>query len=220
MARNRILVYSSQDCSCLRYVFGISSFSKAIEIEQDMKKMEKTALNLYKNGSFRISAQRIEKDYKYNSGQINKIVGARIVKEKKAKVSLEYPDTNIGIELFNSKAYLFNKKIHGLDGLPVGVEGNVALLLEDKNSILSAILMLKRGCSVTLIEKKKVDTKLLKKFCYGFSLESSKKIPKNAKAMAVNDTIDNIKNRKSNLAIFRPLIGYDAEKLEKWLESI
>ena len=215
IARNRILVYSNKDCCCLKNVFGISSFSKALEMEQDLEAFKKTALALYKPGSFRITAQRLEKDFKHNSNEINQIVGAYVVKNKKAKVDLENPETNIGIELFNKKAYLFNAKMRGLNGLPVGIEGKVAVLLEDKNSMLSAFLMLKRGCSIVLIEKSKVDCKELKKFCCGFDLEVKKSIPKGTKAIAVNDTLENIKPRKFKCTVFRPLVGYSKAELEK-----
>lgn len=214
---NRVLVYSNVDCSCIKYVFGITSISKAYEINQEINAMNETALKLYKKGSFRISAQRLEKKFKHTSNQINKIVGAFIVKNKKAKVSLENPGTNIGIELFNNNAYIFNEKINCLGGLPVGVEGKVALILEDKNSLIAGILMLKRGCSIVLVEKKKIDCSLLKKFCYGFDLKSATAIPKDAKAIVVNDTLDGIKKRNFAKTVFRPLIGYKKEELEKWL---
>jgi len=215
--RNRVLVYSEEDCSCLKNVFGISSFSRSIEIGQDIEGMKKIASGLYKKGSFRISAQRVEKDFKYNSSEINKIVGAHVVKKKKARVELENPDVNIGIELFNKRAYLFNERINGLGGLPVGIEGNVGLLLEDKDSLIAGILMLKRGCSLSLIKKKDVDYGLLKKFCYGFELKEYKKMPDNIKAIVVNDNIDYIKKRGFKLTVFRPLIGYTRDELEKWL---
>ena len=217
LVRNRILVYSNDDCSCLRNVFGIVSFSKAFEINQDLDEMNKHAFKFYKKGTFRISAQRLEKNFKYNSEQINKIVGAYIVKKKHASVKLKDPDLNIGIELFNKKAYVFGKKINALGGLPVGVEGNIGLLLEDENSILAGILMLKRGCSISLIQKKNVNCDLLKKFCYGFELKTYKNVPKGMKALAVNDALDNIKERNFKITVFRPLIGYKLEDVKKWL---
>jgi len=220
LAHNRILVCSKEDCSCIKYVFGISSFSKATETEQDIEAMKKTSFKLYKKGSFRISSQRLEKSFKYNSEEINRIVGAYVVKNTRAPVNLEKPDTNIGIELFGNKAYLFNSKTKGLGGLPVGIEGNVALLLEDYNSLLAGILMLKRGCSLIVIKKHNIGLKLLRKFCYGFNLKIAKSIPKNAKAVIVNDTLDSIKKRNFKIAIFRPLIGYNTEYLKKWLTSI
>ena len=198
LAHNRILVCSKEDCSCIKYVFGISSFSKATETEQDIEAMKKTSFKLYKKGSFRISSQRLEKSFKYNSEEINRIVGAYVVKNTRAPVNLEKPDTNIGIELFGNKAYLFNSKTKGLGGLPVGIEGS----------------------SLIVIKKHNIGLKLLRKFCYGFNLKIAKSIPKNAKAVIVNDTLDSIKKRNFKIAIFRPLIGYNTEYLKKWLTSI
>lgn len=214
---NRILIYSSKDCSCLRHVFGISSISKSVETLQDIEIIKRTALRFYNKGTFRITAQRLDKEFKYDSNEINIIVGSHLVKEKNAKVSLEHPDNNIGIELFNKKAYLFNKKLAGLGGLPAGIEGTVAVLLEDNYSIIAAILMIKRGCSIIAVQKNKVSLAPLKKFCYGFELRIVKSLPKCINSIAVNDTIDNIKKRKFNLTVFRPLVGYDEKELEKWL---
>ena len=216
---NRILIYSGKDCSCLRYVSGISSISKSIETLQDIEIIKRTASRFYKKGTFRITAQRLDKEFKHNSNEINIIVGSHLVRERNAKVSLEHPDTNIGIELFNKKAYLFNQRIAGLlGGLPAGIEGKVAVLLEDSYSIIAGILMIKRGCSIIAMQKNKVSLAPLKKFCYGFELRTVKSLPKGITSIAVNDTISNIKKRKFNLTIFRPLIGYDEKELKKWLK--
>ncbi len=65
-----------------------------------------------------------------------------------------------------------------------------------------------------LIKNGKVSHDALKKFCYGFDLEIKKTLPKGITAMAVNDTLESIKNRKFKCAVFRPLIGYNKEEIE------
>lgn len=211
--RNRIIVYSKDNCSCLKNVFGISSISPTIEINQTIEDIKKTALSLYKKGTFRITSKRLDKKFKLTSEQLNKEIGAFIVKEKKAKVSLKNPNVEIGIELFNNKAYLFNQKISGLNGLPISTGGKVAVLLENKDSLLTAFLMMKRGCSITLIKKKDIDYKILKKFSYGITIKTFTNIPKDVKAIVTSETLDNIKKSSYKLPIIRPLISYDKNKV-------
>jgi len=200
--RNRILIYSEQDCSCLKNIFGISSISKAVEIKADLDDIKKESLNLvFKEKSFRVSCQRLDKILK-TSREINKEVGAYIVEKKRLKVDLKNYELNIGIELIKDKAYLFKEKIRGLDGLPVGIEGEVCVLLENKDSLKSAYLMMKRGCSIKLTGKK-INFDSLKKY-------SEINFVENCEFDVVNDTLDSIREG----SYFRPLIGYKEKEIK------
>lgn len=217
--RSRIIIYSRSDCSCLKYVFGISSFSPAIETKADMKIIEETALSLYTKGSFRISARRSDKRFKVSSQQINEEVGKFLVQRTGAEVKLKEPEVDIGIEILDEKAYIYNKKIRCLGGMPISTAGKVAVMLDSKNSLAAAYLMLKRGCSIIFVKKKDIDYSILEKFSYGSKIITSKEIPTNVKALIVTD-IAKINSYKTNLTILRPLIGLRQSAIDKILEAL
>jgi len=128
---------------------------------------------------------------------------------------LTKPNVEIGIEIINDNAYLFNKKNRCLGGLPVGIEGKVTLILENKDSILAGILMLKRGCSLEVIKEKNIDYEKLKEFSYGNKILEVEKPSEYSKAVIVADTIKNLRDRGYEITVFRPLIGYDKKRTER-----
>lgn len=201
----RILIYTSNPCNQLSKVFGISSFSEAIEMDYSFDAVCKKALELYTKGTFRITANCLTK-CDYTSQKMNEEVGGYIVEKTKAKVSLKNPDINIGIEVLNKKAYLFTEKNRGPGGLPIGTQGLVAVLLEDKDSVKAAMLMMKRGCVVVLIKSEKyIDYKSL--FDYDSKVKLKDSIPENASAIVVSDKLPNFKERNFDKPVLRPLVG-------------
>ncbi|PIU21153.1 MAG: hypothetical protein COT15_03890, partial [Candidatus Diapherotrites archaeon CG08_land_8_20_14_0_20_34_12] len=74
------------------------------------------------------------------------------------KVNLKNPDKEIFIEIRNDDFYLYSSESNGYNGLPVGVEGHVGILCNNKEEdLLAALCMLKRGCSIYCIIKEPVD---------------------------------------------------------------
>lgn len=218
--RGRIVIYTRENCDVLKYVFGISSFSKAIELEADIEKIKEAALQLYTEGSFKISAQRSDKRFPLSSQQINEQVGSFIVGKTGAEVDLKNPDIDIGVEIFNGKAYVFTKRIRCLGGLPIGTAGKVAVLLEAERSIVAAYLMIKRGCSVVFVRKKDVNVKVLEKYSYGSKIKTVNKAPFDVKALVVNDMIGKVRNYETKFVVLRPLAGFTKEGIEKFLKKI
>lgn len=203
----RIFIQTEDECTQLKNVFGISSFSKAIECKPDLEEIKAAALGLYKQGTFRVSANTLAK-YKLNSLELNQEIGAYIVEKTKAKVSLKNPDTNIGIEIISTKAYLFTEKHRGPGGLPIGTQGLVAVLLEDEKSINAAILMIKRGCTVTFVSTGiNLNLEKFKEYAYGQNVKVVNEIPAHAEAIVVSDTIRNLRQRNFKIPVLRPLIG-------------
>ncbi len=202
----RIVVWTEDDCLCLRNVFGIANFSKAVKVDVDLDKIKEEALRQYTGGTFRITANRIDKVL-MNSDDINKEVGAYVVEKTGAKVSLKNPDVDIGVELFNNKAYIFNKTFKGPGGLPIGVTGTVAVLVEDKNAVKAAVMMMKRGCRIILVTKVPIDTKELEKYAYGFRIKEANDIPEEAEAVVTSETLETLQKRDYSIPVLRPLIG-------------
>ncbi len=218
--RGRIIIYTKEDCSLIKTIFGISNFSRAIEVAPQLDKLKKLALELYTKGSFRISTQRSDKTFPLTSQQINEYIGQYIVEKTGAEVNLKKPYLDIGIEIANRKAYIFKKKNDGPGGLPVGTAGKVAVLMEDEKCIISAYLMLKRGCSVVFVKKKKVDISILEKYSYGANLKINKNILKDVKALIVNDTINKINKYNTNLLILRPLAILTERDIKRYIKRI
>ncbi|MFH1211086.1 MAG: THUMP domain-containing protein [archaeon] len=202
--RGRIIVMSENNCEVLKNVFGITSISPATKTE--LGRMEETAFKYYTKGTFRITAQRITKENIENSQDINIRIGSHIVGKTGAKVRLKNPDVNIGIEIINGHAYTFNKRIKAAGGLPTGSEGKVAVILEDEKSVKAAYLMMRRGCNITLIEKKKINYQELKKYAYGAGIKVAKEIPKDVKAIVTSETFNTLKNKKYKQIVIRPFL--------------
>ncbi len=218
--RGRVVVYTREDCNVLKYVFGISSFSKAVETKQDLERIKEIALQLYTQGSFKISAQRMDKQFSLSSQQINEEVGEYLVEKTGAKVDLETPNVDIGVEVFEGKAYVFTERIEGLGGLPIGSAGKVAVLLEDERSIVAAYLMLKRGCSIAFVKKKEINVSILEKYSYGSKIKVVDEAPSDAKALVVNDMIGKVRNYETRLVVLRPLASFTKEGIKKFLNDL
>lgn len=202
LVRGRIIIFSEENCNCIRDVFGIISFSSAIQVE--LSEINKEASELYKKGTFRVTTHRLDKTTNKNSYDYNKEIGKYIVDNKNGRVDLDNYGTEICLELIDGKGYLFTRRINGLGGLPVGVSGRVCLVLENKESIKAGILMIKRGCEL-LLYGKKINLKELKKYSFGFELKFVDKLDKNI-PIVVNDKLKNIRDYNFNGLILRPLI--------------
>ncbi|PIX44686.1 hypothetical protein COZ55_00170, partial [archaeon CG_4_8_14_3_um_filter_38_5] len=120
------------------------------------------SLLFYSAGSFRISCQRVDKNFRMTSSEVCREVGAFIAGKTGAKVDLENYDLNISVELFNNKAYLFSEKLRGFGGLPAGSEGKVLCIVNDEAGLLSALMMMNRGCYPLITGSKGWFDKLVK----------------------------------------------------------
>ena len=229
----RVLIATDDSCDCLQCVFGIASFSNAVSAGFNMEQVKKEALKLAKNltpeKSFRITCQRLDKKFPLTSQQFDIELGAFIQEKTKAKVKMKGFDLNLQAEIIDNFVYLFNEKIKGMGGLPVGVEGKVLVLLEDENSLLSGLFMMKRGCSIIPVALKEMDISLLQKYSFGRKVELrimkdvseidelAKKT--NAKAIAVSDLLDTIKEYPFETRVFRPLAAYEQKEIKEELNG-
>ena len=148
----RIFVETEERCECLRCIFGISSFSPAIDAGQTMdsakKASEKLIQKLKKKMTFRVSCQRLDKSFPFDSQEFERELGAFVVDKKGNRARMKGFDFELAAELIQGRIYLFTERIAGQGGLPVGVEGKVIAIIEKENDLLAALLMLKRGCAV------------------------------------------------------------------------
>lgn len=139
----------------LKKVFGIANFSFAIKESQDIEKIKKACLNKFENidfDKFRITTKRAEKAFPLTSEEVNKDVGAFIVKKMRKKVSLKEFDANCFIDIADKYAFIYTKKIKGPGGMPVGTSGKAMILMSGGlDSPVAAYYALKRGLSTRFI---------------------------------------------------------------------
>jgi thiamine biosynthesis protein ThiI len=148
----------SKSIMVLSRIFGIVSFSPAVQTTSDMEDMSMLALQLAKNilteeKSFAIRATRVG-THTFSSQQVAVHIGNDIVKATHAGVDLTNPDIELFIEIRDKKSFLFTEKINGVGGLPLGTQGRILVLVENTASLLAAWYLMRRGCNVIIANMK------------------------------------------------------------------
>ncbi|MCK5474435.1 MAG: hypothetical protein KAI53_03450 [Candidatus Aenigmarchaeota archaeon] len=245
LARTRIFVNVAdyeKAAKVFNRVFGLSSFSFAVEVLTDKQEMvtevTKIASNFKKKDTFAIRVKR-EGKHKFTSQQLAAELGSAVVEKYGNKVDLSNPKKTIYVEVLGDKSYIFDEKINCAGGLPVGVEGSaVAYLEDDFYSVAAAYMIMKRGCKIIPVLKKGIsDVKIKKillkydpKFEIKYVVEENEKYNKigaiarktYSKAVVLGETFDKIKfdDQKVELPVFRPLIGFDGEVIDELFNKL
>ena len=143
----------------VRKVFGVSSLSVAEELDSTDPEEICAALAEYSKTrmvdgkTFAVRARR-EGGQKYTSMDIARQVGDAIWDanlDKHPKVNLSEPDITFWVEVRPKKTYYFQEYIYAHAGLPLGTQGRVVAYVDDDRGLLSAWLMMKRGCRVYVV---------------------------------------------------------------------
>jgi thiamine biosynthesis protein ThiI len=166
--RGRIYISTteiSKSCPVLSRIFGIVSFSPAVQTTSDIKTMSIASLQLIKNilakeKSFAIRSTRVG-THTFSSQQVAIQIGNDIVKATHAQVNLTYPDVALFIEIRDKKTFLFIEKIKGVGGLPLGTQGKILVLVENPFSLLAAWYVMRRGCNVLIVKTEKINDEFL-----------------------------------------------------------
>lgn len=145
----------SKSISVLPQIFGIVSFSPAIETTSAMQDISTRAQTLMKSvltkqKSFAIRVTRVG-THPYSSQDVAVHIGNDIVTATHARVNLRNPDVELFIEIREKKSFLFTEKIKGAGGLPMGTQGRILALVENPSSLLAAWYLMHRGCNVVLV---------------------------------------------------------------------
>lgn len=140
----------------LKCVIGIRNFILTKRVPLEIENIKEEALlacqSLDIQGSFRISARRQNKNFKYNTSQINIIVGEFVQKNTGLSVNLGDPDINIIIEIVNNDVFIGVHKINAYGGLPVGTsETALSLISSGIDSPVASFNMIKRGIKLDYI---------------------------------------------------------------------
>jgi len=156
--RGRLYVFSDDVASSaylLKTTPGIVSFSLCLEEKAEMESMLETFATLSSHyleagDSFAVRARR-SGNHPFTSQDVAVRAGERILKEnegKNIKVDLGNPRKTFFVEIRNSKSFFYLGVEKGLGGFPVGVGGNVLVLVGPDFSPEPSFLMMKRGCRV------------------------------------------------------------------------
>ena len=116
----------------LSRVYGISSYSPIVRTTLELEAIKEVAWEMLKDktyDSFRVRSKRSFKDQPLDSMTVNKEVGAHILRNRSSNVKMKDADVCLYIEMVASAAYLYTEKIPGRGGLPIGVTGNLTVML-------------------------------------------------------------------------------------------
>jgi len=143
----------------LSHMFGIVSFSPAIQTTGEMDDIKAAAVAVFKDHiqgkevgegkeihTFAVEARRTG-THKYTSMDLNRDVGSAIwTAIPGLKVELKTPDVRLFVEIRQNEGFIFLRKVDGHSGFPVGSQGKVLCILDRPSSFLALLLMAKRGC--------------------------------------------------------------------------
>ncbi len=221
--------------SILKRVFGTISLSPAVDMQlSDMNAFfEKYSDSIARKGTFAVRVTR-EGRHEFNSRDIEKQIGSVIVEKTKKEVDLSNPDLTIYIDIRNDEVYVYFEKIKCCGGLPLSTGGRAICYIENRQDVVAAWFMMKRGCVPILCYKK--PDKILDKWSCGVNLEKIKiKSENDLKKISKMHDIDvfvfgdslkgnglkNIKNRTKKFRnVFFPVIGFGSNEVEQLYKQI
>ncbi|MFR9192449.1 MAG: tRNA uracil 4-sulfurtransferase ThiI [Anaerovoracaceae bacterium] len=180
-------------------VFGVDSVSKAIEAQPELNAIGEAAAGymmelIEKRGvkTFKVAAKRADKTFPVKSPEIGRIIGAKIlIGCKVLKVDVHQPDVLLHVDVRSDRAYIYEGKINGFGGLPLGTNGKGLVLLSGGiDSPVAAWMMAKRGMLIETVHfhsypytspraRQKVEelASILASYCGGFKMHVINLLP-------------------------------------------
>ena len=215
--RWRVLIYddSHETIGKVKHVFGVVSFSKAIETKPELKEIKKVVEGLLPLNaeSFAIDTQRLDKNFPLISQEVNEKIGELVLeKQPELKVNLKNPDVRIGVEIGRDSAFVFTENFKGVGGLPLGsAGGRISCDYENNLDVLAAWMMMKRGVIVTPLHEK------LKSWSYGYTQGKTL----NAKVVGITSVEEFVeKQKQAKEVLFAPLIGLNEKEINELKELV
>lgn len=156
LKKGRIYIRGIDGLPVLEKVLGVYSYSPALEIRKEISELKqriRVVVPFIRNaGSFRVSCQRIDKNFPFDSMEIERVIGEILLKETRVPVNLKNPEMHCYIEVGEDNLYLFLEKIKGFGGFPYGSAGKlVSLISAGIDSPVATFLMMKRGVEPILV---------------------------------------------------------------------
>ncbi len=141
-------------------VFGVASISPAVEAESNLDAIGEEAVKymldlIEKKGikTFKVEAKRADKNFPVKSPDIGRIIGAKVlIGCKVLSVDVHHPDVRLFVDVRHDKSYIYQEKISGFGGLPLGTNGKGMVLLSGGiDSPVAAWMMAKRGMVIEAV---------------------------------------------------------------------
>ncbi|MBQ6899717.1 MAG: tRNA 4-thiouridine(8) synthase ThiI [Firmicutes bacterium] len=141
-------------------VFGVASISKAVEAPSELNAIGDEAvkymLNLIEERgvkTFKVEGKRADKTFPVKSPDLGRIIGAKIlVGCKVLKVDVHQPDVLLHVDVRSDRTYIYEGKIAGFGGLPLGTNGKgLTLLSGGIDSPVATWMMAKRGMLIEAV---------------------------------------------------------------------
>ena len=158
--RHRIYIKSEnaeEIANSLKTVFGITSLSPAVQTDAEIDSIAVIAVRLAKKimnkgDKFAVVTSRSGR-HEFSSQDVSIEVGRRILGSiDDVFVNLDNPDKTILIEIKDDLAFVFDRKIDAVGGLPYRTQGKVISLLSGGiDSAVSSWMMGKRGCEIIAV---------------------------------------------------------------------
>ena len=175
--------------------------------------------------SFAVKARR-EGSQGYTSLDMGREIGSAILlanEDKGVKVDLTNPDVVFYVEARDNRAFIFQEYIKCHAGLPVSTQGKVVAYLDGSDrSIVSAWLLMKRGCRVLV--RGDHDFSMLKQYdpimrAYDPDKDDQKRIL----GVVLGTDLDGLKDvdvSQYDLPVFFPTIGMTDDEVSSLVEII
>ena len=139
----------------IKCVFGLSSFSLAVQAPRDLDEMAHIALELIRKEegkTFKVNTRRRDKGYEHSSDVVNRHIAGEILRNTDLKVDVHNPEIEVIVEIREHETSIMMGKIEGAKGYPVGVQSKTMMMLSGGiDSPVAAHLMMKRGSFVEFI---------------------------------------------------------------------
>ena len=141
-------------------VFGVASVSKAVEALPNLDDIGVEAVKYMKElierdgiKTFKVEAKRADKSFPIKSPEIGRIIGAKVlIGCKVLKVDVHNPEVSLHVDVRHDVAYIYDGKVNGLGGLPLGTNGKgMTLLSGGIDSPVATWMMAKRGMFIEAV---------------------------------------------------------------------
>ena len=209
----------------VKKIFGIASLSVTEVCSSDMDDICSTAADysegrLKEGESFAVKARR-EGSQPYTSMEVGKEAGSAIFLRNEhlgIKVDLTNPDHTFYIEVRNNRAYVFDEYVTCPGGLPLGSQGRVSADVHDDRGLVSAWMMMKRGCRV--IVNGDYGNELLTQYDPTLKVSDDDRDILGKVLGTSLETLHEVDVSKYDYPVYFPTIGMDDNEVDSLLDSI
>ena len=209
-------------------MFGIASISVAEVCAPDMESIcacaaEYSRSRMVKGKTYAVKARRTG-NQKFTSMDLARTVGDAVWNanlDKDPRVDLTAPDITFYVEARDTAAYVFDGYIRCHAGLPIGTQGHVLAQVDDDRGILSAWLMMKRGCR--LYVRGNADAGILKAYDPGLKILSPEDRAYKSKGYVFGcsvDTVEDFDVSGYDLPVFFPTVAMDDGEVSRRIAEI